>query len=134
MTNPTTPAPEETYQPFPDCARFDLDAPFNQQQLMQELGTALGGPVQVATTSTTPGMPGTSTESYLWVVPSTVDRAKVQAVIDAHTPDPNWGIPESVQAYRVLLAKVQADSSVSLTADEMQAAIKGLLVRMSYVN
>lgn len=133
MTNPTAPV-DEPYQPFPDCTRFDLDKPFNQQQLMQELGAALGGPVQMATTSATPGQPGTTAESYLWLVPSTVDRAKVQAAIDAHVPDPSWGIPESVQAYRALLGKVQADPEASLTADEMQTAVKGLLVRMSYVN
>jgi hypothetical protein len=135
MTNPTAPETvEEPYQPFPDCARFDLNKSFNQQQLLQELGVALGSPVQMATTSATPGMPGATIESYLWVVPSSVDRAKVQAAIDAHVPDPNWGIPESVQAYRALLAKVQGDPSVSLTTDEMQTAVKGLLVRMSYVN
>lgn len=131
---PTGSAPDAPYKPFPDCAQFDLVKAVNQAQLSEEMDTAFGAPVQMAVTYTSMGMPGTQTGGCLWVVPSTVDRAKVQAVVDAHVPDPNWGIPVDVQAYRALLAKVQGDPKVVLSGDEIQAAVKGLLVRMSHVS
>lgn len=130
---PVGTAPDTPYQPFPDCARFDLTKTINQVQLNDEMNTAFGTTVQMTVTYDSPGMPSTQTGGHLWVVPSTVDKAKVQAVVDAHVPDPNWGIPVEMREYRALLAKVQANPQVVLSADEMQAAVKGLLVRMSHV-
>lgn len=131
---PVGTVPETPYQPFPDCAKFTLAKVINQPQLNDEMNTAFGTTVQMTVTYDTMGMPGTQTDGTLWVVPSTVDRTKVQAVVDAHVPDPNWGIPPAVQDYRAVLAKVQANSQVVLTDAEMQTAVKGLLVRMSHVN
>ncbi len=98
------------------------------------MNTAFGTTVQMTVTYDTLVLPGQQADGHLWVVPSTVDKAKVQAVVNAHVPDPNWGVPPAVQDYRAVLAKVQADPQASLTDVEMQTAVKGLLVRMSHLN
>lgn len=113
------------YKPFPNCARFDLTKEVNQAQLDTELTEALGFPVQIATTKEDPSGVG----GYLWVVPETVDVDTVTNVINDHVPQADWGMPESVRAFNDILRRVVADPSITLTAEEMQVAVKGLLSR-----
>jgi hypothetical protein len=121
---PPSPGP---WQPFPDAARFDVNKEINQAQLEEELTEALGGPVQISVTRTDP----TSLVGYLWVVPSTVDTEIVQQVLDAHVADPNWGVPTSVRDYLALVQRVIQDPATTLTDDEMQTLVKGLVARVN---
>lgn len=123
-------AADEQYKPWPDCAGYPLTKPINQAQLASELEKALGSVVQIASTSGSLGSPGT-VEGTLWVMPSSADPAVVQATLDAHVMDPNWGVPESVQSFRAVMAKVQANPDVVLTEDELQTAVRGVLVRLN---
>jgi hypothetical protein len=123
VTPVKAPEPDEPWQPFPDCARFDIDKQINQAQLQDELQTALGYVIQLSMTRADPASP----VAYLWIVPSSVARATVNEVIEAHVPDPNWGIPDAVRQYRDLVRRVVADPSITLTATELQIGVKGLI-------
>lgn len=121
---PPSPGP---WQPFPDAARFDVDKQINQTQLQSELETALGSTVQISVTRADPA----ALAGYLWVVPSTVDAGIVQQVLDAHVADPNWGVPASVRDYLDLVQRIVEDATVTLTDDEVQTLVKGLVTRMN---
>lgn len=121
---PPSPGP---WQPFPDAARFDVDKPINQAQLQAELETALGSTVEVSVTRPDPA----STTGYLWVVPSSVDPDVVEQVLAAHVADPNWGVPSSVRDYLDLAQRVIQDPTTTLTDDEVQTLVKGLVARVN---
>jgi hypothetical protein len=121
------PAAEETpWSPFPDQdpAVFDVDKPLNQAQLHSELEKALDVPVQLST-SQAPG----DTVSTLWLVPGDVDKEQVQTVIDEHEADPEWGVPGSARDFLALVRKIIEDESYQLSQDEIQTALKGLILR-----
>lgn len=125
---PQAPVEEEPkpWSPFPDQdpAIFDVTKPVNESQLHDELEKALDIPVQLST-SQTPG----SSASTLWLVPGDVDREKVQEVIDQHEPNPEWGVPSSTRDFIALVRKIIEDESYELSEDEVQTAIKGLILR-----
>jgi hypothetical protein len=117
---------DATWSPFPDAdvAKFHADKDINQSQLHAELEQALNRVVQLSTTST----PGEIGET-IWLVPGDVDEEAVQTVIDEHQADTNWGVPQSTQDYFEVLRRVLADPEVELTSQEIQTALKGLLLR-----
>ena len=114
------------WPPFPDTesANFTLTKQVNQAQLHHELEEALGVPIQLST-SKTPG----EDEETLWLVPGDVAEDTVQQVIDDHEPDQEWGVPKATRDYFALLRKVSEDPDTDLTAEEIQTAVKGILLR-----
>lgn len=122
---PTGEAPA-AWSPFPDQdpAVFDVTKPLNEAQLHDELEKVLDTPVQLST-SQAPG----DTTSTLWLVPGDVDQEKVQAVIDDHVANPEWGVPSVTRNYLALVRKVIEDEDYELSQDEIQTALKGLLLR-----
>jgi hypothetical protein len=117
---------EVPWSPFPDQdpAIFDVDKPVNESQLHSELEQALGIPVQLST-SQAPG----DTSSMLWLVPGDVDQEQVQAVIDEHEANPEWGVPSTTRDFLALMRKVTEDDDYQLSQDEIQTAVKALILR-----
>lgn len=123
---PQAAAEEQPWSPFPDQdpAIFDVHKPVNEAQLHDELEKALDVPIQLST-SQTPG----DTSSTLWLVPGDVDRERVQAIIDEHEANPEWGVPSTTRDFLALVRKVIEDEDYQLSQDEIQTALKGLILR-----
>lgn len=121
------PAEETPWSPFPDqdAATFTVSKKINEAQLHQELEEALDLPVQMSTSKAVG-----DDETTLWVVPNTVDADVVQAVLDGHTADSEWGVPSSTRDYIALVRKVVGDPTYALSTDEIQTAVKGLILRL----
>jgi hypothetical protein len=118
---------EETpWTPFPDqdAAIFDVHKPVNEAQLHSELEKALDVPVLLST-SQAPG----DTSSTLWLVPGDLDQEQVQAVIDEHEANPEWGVPSTTRDFLALVRKVGEDDDYQLTQEEIQTAVKALILR-----
>jgi hypothetical protein len=120
-------AQEETpWSPFPDQdpAIFDVAKPVNEAQLHSELEEELDTSVQLST-SQAPG----ATSSTLWLLPGDVDREQVQAIIDAHEANPEWGVPSTTLNFLAVVRKVTEDDDYQLNQDEIQTAVKALILR-----
>lgn len=117
--------------PFPNGADFLLEKPVNLVQLLDEISTAVGQTVQVAITGNyDPTHPLSPTNTAtLWVAPNTVSSSIVGDVIDNHVANPAYGLSITDVLFRSALEKVLHDNSAVLTNDEMQAAVRGLLLR-----
>lgn len=129
-TTPATeeaPAEETPWSPFPDqdAAIFTVSKKINEAQLHQELEEALDQPVQMSTSRAVG-----ADETTLWVVPGSVDAEAVQAVLDEHTADAEWGVPSSTRDYIALVRKVIENPDYALSAEEVQTAVKGLILRL----
>lgn len=124
--------------PFPNGTAFTVVKAINLIQLQDELNTAFNQTVQVALQqagATSPDATGStlspSNPGLLWVAPSTLSAVTVEAVITAHVPNPNYGMPVFDQNYAAVLEAVQANNAITLTSDQIQTAVKGLLLRMN---
>lgn len=117
---------EVPWSPFPDqeTAQFHADKEIGQAQLHTELEQALDRTIQMSTART----PGESGE-ILWIVPADVDAEVVDQVIADHVPDPNWGVPQSTRDWFDVQRRVLEDPEITLTPDEIQSVVKGLLMR-----
>lgn len=118
---------EETpWSPFPDQdpAIFDVQKPVNEAQLHAELEKALDVPVQLSTSQA----PGDSA-STLWLIPGDVDHELVESVIDEHEANPEWGVPSTTRDFLALVRKLRDDDEYELTPEEIQTAVKGLILR-----
>ena len=118
---------EATWSPFPDqdAAVFDVQKPLNEAQLHAELEQALDTPVQLSTSQA----PGDSS-STLWLIPGDVDRELVENVIDEHEANPEWGVPSTTRNFLALVRKLRDDDEYELTPEELQTAVKGLILRV----
>jgi hypothetical protein len=124
--------------PFSNATAYTVIKAINLVQLQDEMNTAFSQTVlmalQQSSTATadptgatlSPTNPGT-----LWVGPSSLSAVTVEAVIAAHVPNPNYGVPAFDQAYATVLQAVQANSAITLTSDQMQTAVKGLLLQVA---
>lgn len=124
--------------PFSNATAYTVIKAINLVQLQDEMNTAFSQTVlmalQQSSTATadptgatlSPTNPGT-----LWVGPSNLSAVTVEAVIAAHVPNPNYGVPAFDQAYATVLQAVQANSAITLTSDQMQTAVKGLLLQVA---
>lgn len=116
--------------PLQNAAEFPTNKRFNSVQLQDELEAAVHTPVNISWTRTN-GMDPTDNHGILYVVPSDLNPEVVQAVIDNHEIDPTYGIPASTLAYNALVKKVYENTEVVLTEQEMQDAVKGIILRMN---
>lgn len=124
--SPDTPAP-----PFPNALDFTLEKPVNLVQLQDEISNDVGLTVQASVAGNyDPAQPISPTNpATLWVAPDTVSSAAVAAVLAAHVPNPAYGMSISDSLFQSALGKVLNDHNATLTADELQAAVRGLLLR-----
>lgn len=126
--------------PFTNGSAYTITVPINLTQLTDEMTAAAGQTVRLSAqiSSTSPQQPAgpimnfsTGDPGILWVSPSTVLSSTVNAVIAAHVPNASYGLPASVQAYNAVLSQVQTSYATTLTSDQIQTAIKGLLLNVA---
>jgi hypothetical protein len=129
------PNSEEPPQPFDSQLTFDVTKKVNLVQLGDEISEALGRTVGVALVGDASfdslQDPGPSNKATLAVSPGNVSRAKVQKALDAHSPIEDYDIPEAEREFQRVMAGVVENNEAELSAEDMQIAIKGLLVRAS---
>lgn len=120
-------------QPVQNAATFTINKPIKLIQLRDELNTALALSVQlVALTGYDQTQPiSANNTATLWVTPNTVNPTTVNNTIAAHIPNSSYGVPIQEQNYALVLAKVNNSSTVTLSADELQTAVRGLLMRVN---
>jgi hypothetical protein len=120
-----------TPPPFSDCTAYTVAKPINPPQIQDELATAAGVSVMVALwDSGDTKTISVSNTGTLWVSPSSVSAGTVEAVIAAHVPNWNYGQPQSVQDYLAVIEQIQTDYATTLTADQIQTAIKNLVLNV----
>lgn len=126
--------------PFANATSYTISKSINQTQFTDELSTAAGQTVLVAVQVSTnsPQQPGgviftftVSDPGLVWVSPASISAIVVEAVITAHVANPSYGQPQSVQDYNAVLLQVQTNYSQTLTSDQIQTAVKGLLLNVS---
>lgn len=115
--------------PYQSAVTIPLDKEVNLVQLADEIGAATKRIVHLAI-STTPGADGTLT-SMLSVSPGSVAVDRVAAVVAAHQPVPDYGVPAAELAFRAVVARAQEENNPELNADELQTAVLGLLRRVA---
>lgn len=124
--SPDTPPP-----PFSNGADFPLEKPINIVQLQDEISAAVGQTVQTSIAGNyDPTQPLSPTNTAtLWVAPDTVSSSAVLDAIADHVLNPAYGLSVTDVLFRSALEKVLHNNNAVLTSDEMQAAIRGLLLR-----
>jgi hypothetical protein len=117
--------------PYPDAADYPLQKPVNLVQITDELSAAAGQQVRTAVTGVydfaQPISP--TNEAVFWVAPSSVSSSVVEDVLDAHVPNPAYGLNDADLQFQAVLQKVMENPNATLTSDEIQAAVRGLLRR-----
>jgi hypothetical protein len=134
-TDPALPAPASDTPPPPldNAITFVINKEINLTQLTDEISKAANTTVQVAVSMSAEGDP---TQPYsegnpgtLYVTPATVDKAKVQAVIDAHVVNSNYSVPQVEQDFAAITELVLTDPTTVLSEDQIQQALRGLIAR-----
>lgn len=122
--------PQEQPPPFDDMISLELTRPVELAQLQAEIAKAVHQNIQVAQTGPQEMAPiSEDNPAGLAVSPGSVDRATVQKVIDEHTPQEGYGIPEEYRKFLELLDRIGYDPEMELTDDELKTAVRGLLIR-----
>jgi hypothetical protein len=120
--------------PFPGLPSltFTVTKAINSVQLDDEISTAVGQTVLVAMSGYNPQLPiSVSNPATLWLRPNTVSSTTVQNAINAHVADPNYGTPAHILAFNAVMQAVIANEEIVLTSQQIQDAVKGLLLRYS---
>jgi len=120
--------------PFPGMGSltYTVTKVINPVQLDDEISSAVSQTVTIALTGYNPQLPISPTNpATLWVTPNTVNSTTVQTTINNHVANPNWNTPASVTAFNAVMQAVIANYNITLTSQQMQDAIKGLLLRYS---
>jgi hypothetical protein len=117
--------------PYPNAASFPLEKPVNLIQITDEIASAAGQTVQVAVTGdydhTQPISP--TNEAIFWVAPDTISSGVITSVLGAHVSNPAYGMSNADLLFQSALQKVLNNPNATLTEDEIQASVRGLLLR-----
>lgn len=117
---------------FPNSLQFTVTKKINQIQLADEIEALVGVPVTLAlqlestVAVASPAHPGT-----LHVTPDTVSSSSVQDAIDDHVADDSYGLSEEAENYQRILQMVVADHTVTLSSDDLQTAVRELLLQLN---
>jgi hypothetical protein len=118
--------------PFPDADVFGLTKDVNQLQLNDELNAKLGATVLVAVSPVDSNrVISDDNPAKLYISPSGQDQSKVYDTINAHVPYAAYDVPAADRQYSEVVQKTVEDFTAELTLDEMQTAIKGLLLKQN---
>lgn len=132
---PTAVSSTPTTNPFPNATTFPVTKPINPVQLLDEINTAVGGGAQVAIVGES-GVPSDQISvthpATVWVAPDTLNQTTVGNAITAHVANPLYGQPASDAAFNAVLTKVANDPNADLTDEEIQTAVRGLLLQQLY--
>jgi hypothetical protein len=134
QTTPTEwPAPVSTEPPppFVNGMSFDLVSPVNLEQLTEEINAAVGRTVGLAISGPINGNAPISpvNSATLAVTPANVNREAINKVLAEHAPQQDYGVPDSRKRFSQVIQKVVDNQEVKLTAEELQVAVRGLLMR-----
>lgn len=133
MTTPDPTAVDTAPPAYDSQEVFTITKEVNLVQLADEIDAATGQSVQLALTFPAGGdalSPASDTNpATLSVSPGTVDQAKVQACIDAHSSIPGYDVPITEQNFLAVLQKLIDNPQASLASADMDAAIRGLVLR-----
>lgn len=122
----SAPAPD----PFPNALTFAVQKVINQVQLADEIQAATGQAVNLALVGYDYTEPvSVSNPAVLWLIPNSVSPGAVTTVIGNHVADPNYGTSASTVAFNAVQQAVVANPAMTLTSQQIQDAVKGLLVR-----
>lgn len=124
--------------PYPNALSFTVSKAINLPQLQNELQTALGGTTVTLALSGSgysppPSSISSSNQATLWVVPNTIDPTVAQTAINNHTYNANWGLPLQTQNYLNVVNSVLANNSITLSNDQMNAAVVGLILQVEQI-
>jgi hypothetical protein len=120
--------------PFPGLPSltFTVTKVVNPVQLDDEISAALAQTVVVALSGYNPLLPiSSSNPATLWLRPNTVSSTVVQNTITAHVANLNYGTPAHILAFNTVMQAVVANEEITLTSQQIQDAVKGLLLRYS---
>lgn len=134
ITPSSTGSGAQAPNPFPGLPSltFTVTKVINQTQLDDEISAAVGQTVVIAASGYNPLLPiSSSNPATLWVRPNTVSSTTVQNTINAHVADPNYGTPAHILAFNNVMQAVVANEEIVLTSQQIQDAVKGLLLRYS---
>lgn len=112
--------------PWPDAIAITVHKRIGPLQLQDELKQALHQDCQVAVVNDSPF----SADGTIFLIPGTLDEEAVQAVVDDHNFDPNYGTPSYLTEFNDLLRKINEMPEYALTNDDIQVAVKGMLARI----
>lgn len=110
--------------PIPNAVAYVANKPIGLTQFIDELQAAVGTTVNVSDVVNPDG------SNTLWIAPATLASTTVDSVIANHVENPNYGVPESAQAYLAVQQKVLDNPDVVLTDEEKTTAINGLILRV----
>lgn len=107
--------------PFGDaeCVRVKVTRPVNVTQFAMELGYALDGSFQVVLNGVS-GEISEESPGYLFITPPVSEHA-VQATLEEHAPDADFGLGEAEKRRGELLVKLRAGED--LTPQELHQAL-----------
>lgn len=122
--------PDEPPQPYAEVTSVEITKSFDLAQLLAEINTALKrnlvcsvvGPPDPARE------PSEDNVAVLYLSES-VDKETVEKVVEDHSPTPGWDVPEHEKAYREVLQAVVDDPETPLSAEQVEVAVRGLLLR-----
>lgn len=129
------PVPDEDVDapspPYADAASFPIEKPVNLIQISDELTTAAGQAVRVAITGPVDILQPISptNDATLWVAPNSISSGLIIGVVEDHVANPAYGMAQSDLDFQSAVQKVVNNPNAVLTDDEMQAAVRGLLLR-----
>lgn len=130
LAAPIAPPPD----PYEDALTTSLTKEVNVVQLTDEISAAVGQSVQLAIVRDDFTMPiSVGNPAVVWIIPDTVNLTTVNNTITAHVINPNYGIPGSVSAFNAVTQAVIDDYSIVLTSQQIQDAVKGLLLRFNSI-
>lgn len=141
MTVPTETDPfppeqtEEPPPPFESALTFDITKKINMTQLTDEIGAAVKATVQIALSGDADFNsmidPSPDNVATLSVTPSNVSKAKVQKAIDDHVATDGYELPEHEREFAAVTQKLVDDPTATLTDDEVQVALRALVLRLT---
>lgn len=111
--------------PFQSAVTVELVKEVNLVQLADEIAKATRRIVHLAINT------GADGASVLSVAPGTVSASKVAAVVAAHQPVADYGVPAAELAFRAVLERAQTEDDPELAPAEVHTAILGLLRRVA---
>lgn len=111
--------------PLDDAAGYEIGKQVNLGQLGYEIEQASGYEhVNLA-------LSRTEDVSVLWVTPAGVDAGVLAQVIDAHQPNPTWGIPQAILDFNEALARLRDNPDGPLSEPDMVALVKGIALNFT---
>lgn len=138
MTTPTSDDPfppqrDGTQGPPPayaDQATFEIDKPINLAQLASEIQQGVRKQVNVAQLGPQDQAAPISADNKVEIAvsPGSVNADTVNQVIADHEPQEGWGVPTYIRDFDALLLRVANEPDETLSGDDLELAVRGLLL------